>query len=114
MIHTHPFRARAVLALARVFVPALLASLLAFAAPAAVAANNAKKSFDIPAGQASATLKQFTTQAGEQLLYSMDTVKGIASNAIKGQMSAREALNQMFSGTSLKVVEDRSNGALSL
>jgi iron complex outermembrane receptor protein len=114
MTYTHPSRIRAMLALACVFTPAFTASLLTLAAPAAVAADATKKSFDIPAGDAAATLKQFTTQAGEQLLYSMDAVKGVASNAVKGDMSPRQALDQMFAGTRLSVVQDRSNGALSL
>src|SRR5262245_52889949 len=78
------------------------------------AATEGAKSFNIPAGEAAATLKQFSAQAGEQLLYSMEAVKGVTSHAIKGQMSPREALSQMFTGTALTIVQDRSNGALSL
>ena len=37
----------------------------------------AKKTFDLPAGEASTTLRQFADQAGEQLLYTMATVQGV-------------------------------------
>jgi iron complex outermembrane recepter protein len=111
MTHNEMFRARGAQAFARVFVLTLLAAALTLCA---VAADSAKRAFNIPAGEATATLKQFSTQAGEQLLYSMDAVKGVASNAVKGEMSPREALDQMFAGTRLTVVQDRNNGALSL
>ena len=100
--------------LARLFGAALLVVLAAGMIPPLIAADEAKKAFNIPPGEASATLKQFTAQAGEQLLYTMDMVKGVASHAIKGEMSPRQALEGMFAGTSLAVVQDSSNGALSL
>ena len=96
------------------FLAAGLGVLLVGLVSNASAATAAKKAFDIPAGDAAATLKQFTAQAGEQLLYTMDAVKGVASNAVKGEMSPRQALDQMFAGTRLTVVQDRSNGALSV
>ena len=77
-------------------------------------AAEVRKSFDIPAGEAPRALKAFTTQSGEQLLYSADAVQGVSTNAIKGVFTAHEALDQMVSGTNLVVVADKKNGALSL
>ena len=77
-------------------------------------AAETKKSYDIPAGEALVTLKQFTTQSGEQLLYSTDTLEGVTTNAVKGTFTAREVLSQMVNDTSLAVVVDTKNGALSL
>ncbi|MGH7958444.1 MAG: TonB-dependent receptor plug domain-containing protein, partial [Opitutaceae bacterium] len=114
MTNSHPTPASAGLAFSRAFFGALSAGLIALLTPLALAADAPKKSFDIPAGEASATLKQFTMQAGQQLLYTMDAVKGVTSHAVKGRMSARQALDQMFAGTDLKVLQDGSNGALSL
>lgn len=90
------------------------AALAAFGLGLARAAEAPTKSFDVPAGEARTTLKQFTTQAGEQLLYSMDTLRGVSTRAVKGRMNARDALNLMFVGTPVTVVQDRENGALSL
>jgi hypothetical protein len=74
----------------------------------------AKKSFDLPVGEASTTLRQFADQAGEQLLYTMATVQGVRSNAVKGEMTAREALARMLAGSELTLKQDRANGALSI
>ena len=77
-------------------------------------AAEAKKAFDIPAGEALTSLKQFAAQSGEQLLYSAEAVQGVSTRAVKGTLAPREALDQMVSGTKLTVVADRKNGALSL
>jgi len=82
--------------------------------PSAVHAAEARKQFDLPAGQALTTLKQFTAQSGQQLLYSADAVQGLTTKAVKGSYTPREALDQMVSATNLTVMADKTNGALSL
>lgn len=89
------------------FVTALL-----LIAPARAA--DARKSFDIGSGNALDTLKQFTAQSGQQLLYSADAVEAVVTKPVKGTYSALEALNIMVGGTRLSVVADPRNGALSL
>ncbi len=93
---------------------AALACLLSLIVTSAATAAEAKKSFDVPAGEALRALKQFAAQSGEQLLYSAEAVQGVNTNPIKGEFTAREALDQMVSGTKLVVVADKENGALSL
>jgi len=61
----------------------LLLSLLLLA-PAGGAAPAPRRNFDIPAGAASVTLRQFAEQAGTQLLYPMASLQGITSRAIQG------------------------------
>lgn len=102
---TSKFRRAALAALACVF------SLVSLSATTAAEAT---KAFDIPAGEALPTLKKFVAQSGEQLLYSSEAVQGITTNPVKGVLAAREALNRMIEGTTLRVVADRQNGALSL
>src|SRR5687767_1832916 len=104
---------RAACVVARAFLAALLA-LTAISNGARAAAGDDARVFDIPAGDASRTLKQFTAQAGEQLLYTMDAVRGVSTHPAKGEMNPREALDRMFAGTRLRVVQDPHNGALSL
>src|SRR5262245_57476356 len=65
------------------------------------AADGAKKSFDVPLGAASSTLKLFASQAGGHLLYSADAVDGVTTNAVKGDFEPRDALDQMLDGTRL-------------
>lgn len=74
----------------------------------------ARRQFDIAAGPALTTLKQFTAQSGEQLLYSADAVQNLVTKAVKGAYTPRAALDQMVSGTNVTVVADKTNGALSL
>ena len=71
-----------------------------------------KKIFEIPAGEALATLKQFADQAGGRLLYSADAVAGVRTRAVKGESAPREALERMLEGTGLEVVQDDRSGAL--
>lgn len=80
----------------------------------ATAAEAAWRPFDIPAGPATATLKVFSAQAGGSLLYSVDAVAGVSTRAVKGELSAPEALSQMLEGTPLVGRRDAATGALSV
>lgn len=92
---------------AAVFVALTMLTLGAFAEPT-------KKTYSISAGAASATLAAFTEQSGEQLVYPVEIVRGVRTNAVKGELSARAALEQLVAGTDLVVVQDASTGALGL
>ena len=78
------------------------------------AADQAKKSIEIPAGEALATLKQFVTQSGAQLLYSATEVEGVRTNAAKGLFAPREALERLLQGTALVADQDERTGALTV
>lgn len=78
------------------------------------AADAAKKNFNVPADDAARALKQFATQSGEQLLFSPSDVSGVKTLAIKGSLTAREALEKMLEGTTLVVAQDKSTGALAV
>ncbi len=90
-------------------VVALIASALI-----SVAAAPTKKSFDVPAGAASSTLKLFAAQAGGHLLYSADAVAGVMTKAVKGEFVPHEALDHMLMGTGLVSRRDAATGALSV
>ncbi|PTX92519.1 TonB-dependent receptor [Opitutus sp. ER46] len=77
-------------------------------------AAGARQNFNLPAGDAVRTLRQFTEQSGEQIVYPIDLVRGIQTNAVSGERTAREALDAMLSGTGLAVVQDQTNGALAV
>lgn len=115
MINPHSDTRRAaagwrLLALCLTFLPAL-----AFGQTATtVNPEGAKKSYSLPAGDAAATLKQFVEQSGEQIVYVVDSVRGVQTKAVSGQFSAREALDQMLAGTSLVAVKDNGSAALTV
>ncbi len=95
-------------------VPAVATALccaLCAVAPAA-AAEAPRKNYDLPGGDAAATLKRFAADSGEQIVFMIDTVRGVKTNAVKGEFTAREVLERMVSNTGLVVVRDDKTGAL--
>ncbi len=113
---THPRPSlRAVRLASRALRPALALLCLWLAGTAWAGGVEAeRKPFDVPAGEALATLKAFSTQAGGRLLYSADAVQGVTTNALQGELTARDALDRMLAGTSLEVTQDERTGALAV
>ncbi len=89
-----------------------LGLLLAVAAQAAT--EPVKITFNIPAGDAEVTLRQFVDQSGEEVIYWTDRVRGVPTNAVLGAMTAHEALEKMLADTSLGLVKDETSGALAI
>src|SRR5262245_30901460 len=90
---------------------------LAFAlagATYAVGADPPKRAFDLPRGDAALTLKQFSQQSGEQILYPIDLVRGVQTNPVRGELTPRAALDRMVANTDLIAVEEARTGALSV
>jgi iron complex outermembrane receptor protein len=85
-----------------------------FTVAPARAAEMAEKVFDVPAGEALVTLKHFASQAGGRLLYSTDAVAGVRTQAVKGKITPRDALEVMLAGTGLEVIQDNRSGALAI
>ncbi len=72
------------------------------------------KKFNIPAGDAAAALKAFSQQAGVEVLFPTEIAQDLRTNAVSGEMTARQALDRLVSGTGLVVVQDEKTGALGL
>jgi iron complex outermembrane recepter protein len=73
-----------------------------------------KRSFKMPAGPATETLRVFSEQAQVQLLYATDDVRDVKTNAVAGDFTPVDTLNQMLEGTPLVVVPDEKPGAFSI
>ncbi len=73
-----------------------------------------KKTFAIPAGDAVSALKRFMTQSGEQLIYKVESLEGVRTEAVQGSFTPREALERMLVRTGLAVVQDDKNGVLAI
>src|SRR4051812_41317410 len=82
--------------------------------PATLATEAAKKSFTIPAGDAAETLKVFSEQSGEQIVFMVDNVRGEVTAPLSGQFTHRAALDRMLAGTALVAAEDKATGALTV
>ena len=83
--------------------------------PAMLAAADAPaRRFDLPAGDAGQTLKQFAAQAGAQILYSAKDVGGIATKPLQGEFPPLVAIERMLQGTPLKAREDPATRAIAV
>src|SRR5882724_3340297 len=77
-------------------------------------AESAGRRFDVPAGEAMVTLRQFSAQAGVQLLVSSDDIRGVSTHAVKGTFTPMAALQQMLAHTRLIAREERTTGAIAV
>lgn len=83
--------------------------------PSTLAATEVtRRGFEIPAGDAEVTLKQFAAQSGEQLLYSPDDVSGVRTRAVMGEFTPIVALEHLLKGTPLKARQDGTTKAIAI
>lgn len=92
----------------------LIASLVFVGVVSAETAGSIKKPYNVPPGDAATTLKQFSEQSGEQIVYPVDSVRGFQTKAVKGDLTSRSALDTMLAGTGLAVVSDEKTGAFAI
>lgn len=92
----------------------LIATAALLWATVAPASETATRNFNVPADKAPAALKVFSQQAGVEVLFPTDAVAGIRTNATRGDLTPRAALEKMVAGTGFVVVQDEKTGALGL
>ena len=78
------------------------------------AAQPSKQPFDIPADTAESSLKRLSEQSGVEILFPTDAVAGVFTNSIRGEMTARQALEAMLAGTPLVAVEGKHSRSLTV
>ena len=81
---------------------------------AASATDGGKSDFDLPAGVAGETLKQFAAQARREIVFAPEAVGALRTKAVKGEFTPREALDRMLAGTGLAASQDAKTGALAI
>lgn len=69
-----------------------------------------QRAFDLPAGEATRTIPEFGRQAGVQISAPTKDLRGVHTQAIKGQMDVQEALRRLLAGTNLEL--SRSNSSV--
>lgn len=79
-----------------------------------LAASAATRAFDIPAGDAAPALRLAAQQAGREIMFLAETVRDTRTAAVKGDLTAEEALRRMLAGTDLQLVQDDKSGALAI
>ena len=78
------------------------------------AATPEKQVFDVPAGNAPQTLKQFAVQAKSEIVFAADRIDGVKTNAVQGVFTPREAIGIMLVDTGLAVTQDQKTGAFAV
>jgi outer membrane receptor protein involved in Fe transport len=74
----------------------------------------ALKAFNVPAGPAETSLKQFSEQSGRGVIFVTSVVQGVKTAAVQGELSPRAALDLMLKDTGLVAVQDEKTGALAV
>lgn len=95
------------------FLRVLVSSLTILCVARALAAAPAteKKSFDVPAEPAASSLRRFSTQSGQEVIFAGDLLGEVRTKAVRGELLPSEALEMMLVGTGLNATRDASTGA---
>jgi iron complex outermembrane receptor protein len=83
---------------------------LAFFASVMTAAETPRKIFTLEAGDAVGTLKAFSEQSGEQIVYPVEQVRGVSTNRVRGELTPAAALDLMLANTGLVAKQDAATG----
>ena len=116
MTSCRPFRsfsalcAAARFALGSLLVVAIFSLLLALP----VRAAEARKIIDVPPGDASETLKRFAQQAGQQVVYPTNEVRGVRTVAVQGEFTVRDGIGRLLAGTELRATFDERSSTFAV
>jgi len=75
----------------------------------AASAHAQVRDFNVAPGDLKTALDAYIAQAGVQLLYKVDDIKGLSTKGLKGNLSPEDALARLLEGTRLKIRRDASN-----
>lgn len=71
------------------------------------------RNFDVPSGELKSALDAYARQAGVQLVYKTEDVRGVRTRGVQDAVDAETALRRLLEGTGLTVQRD-SSGALAI
>lgn len=92
----------------------LLLAVTAAGTAATPAADPARRSYELAAGDAASRLRQLSAISGREILFAAEVVRGVRTNAVRGEFTALEAASRLLAGTSLFVTQDERSGALAI
>jgi iron complex outermembrane receptor protein len=78
------------------------------------AADHSRRTYELPAGEAATTLRQFSEISGREILFAAEIVRGVRTNAVRGEFTPLEAAKHMLAGTKLAATQDDKTGALAV
>ena len=82
--------------------------------PAAAAAAEARHRVDVAAAPVEEALKRFAQQLGVEVLLPTNVARGVRANAVRGELTVRDALDRMLAGTGLVAVQDPGSRAITV
>lgn len=92
----------------------ILAALILLVPNLSLADEAEIRQYDLPAGDAADTLRQFAEQSGEQIVYLVDSLRGRKTAPLRGEFPPRQALERLLEGTDLVIVQDSGTGAFAV
>jgi outer membrane receptor protein involved in Fe transport len=69
-------------------------------------------SMNIPAGDLSTALEQVSKQAHVNLVFAAESLRGLKTEGLQGNLTAKEAVQKLLLGTSLELRTDEQTGAM--
>src|SRR5882672_8458871 len=75
-------------------------------------ADAPKQAINIPGGDLGPALELLAKQSGADIVYRPEQVKGLKTSGAKGNLTTREAIDILLSGTSLSFTTDSSGAML--
>ncbi|WP_129777201.1 TonB-dependent receptor [Peristeroidobacter soli] len=85
---------------------------LALTSMSAIAGAQNAITVSIPSGDLAAALEAFAKQAGIELVFRADQLKGIHTEGISGTLTPREAVERLLRGTAFVAQSDAATGAM--
>ena len=73
-----------------------------------------KRIFDLPAESADKSLKRFSDQSGLEVLFPTQIARAVETNAVKGEMTPKAALDSLLANTGLAAIQDPKTQAFSI
>jgi len=83
-------------------------------AVAAMAADDAPRAFDVPAGPAADSLRRLAQQAGVEVVFTERAVRGVRTRPLQGNFRPRDAMVALLADTGLEAVIDPRSGGFTL
>jgi hypothetical protein len=77
-------------------------------------AEDTRRQFDLPAGDAASALQAFSRQSGLEIIYPVEQVRVVRTKRVTGKLDPRTALDRLLEGTGLVAVQDETTGAIAV
>ncbi|MDR1279862.1 MAG: STN domain-containing protein, partial [Opitutaceae bacterium] len=80
----------------------------------AFAGEDVRRHYDIPADSAASAFRRFSDISGKEILFASETVRGIRTKSVKGDYTAKQAIDLMLADTGLVAVQDKTIGGFAI